>query len=249
MPHLGAAVHNVQPLTGGFLKNWNGLVAIVLALSGVEAIANATGVMKLDPGSSHEQPSVMKTAKPALLWIALEVCFLTAFLGLGMHALGGLHTVPGDSTGLDVDGPGAHGVRDYMLRYMGQEFVGGVFGHEAGHIFGYVVAVVFGLLLLSAVNTAIGGLITVQFLMARDGEMPPVFKQLNRYGVPQIRHDRRHAHPGGAGAAGERRVGAGGFVRGGRRGRDCVQPRARPARTRRSRSRQRAGDDVRARSC
>ena len=80
-------------------------MAIVLALSGVEAIANATGVMKLDPGSTHEHPSVMKTAKPALLWIALEVCLLTAFLGLGMHALGGLHTVPGDSSGLDVDGP------------------------------------------------------------------------------------------------------------------------------------------------
>ncbi len=186
VPHLGVAIHHVQPLSGGFLKNWNGLVAIVLALSGVEAIANATGVMKLDPGSSPEQPSVMKTAKPALLWIALEVCFLTAFLGLGMHALGGLHTVSGDSSGLDVDGPGAHGVRDYMLRYMGQVFVGGVFGPVAGQIFGYAVAVVFGLLLLSAVNTAIGGLITVQFLMARDGEMPPMFKDLNSYGVPKI---------------------------------------------------------------
>ncbi len=186
VPHLHEAVRHVHPLTGGFLKNWNGLVAIVLALSGVEAIANATGVMKLDPGSSHEQPSVMKTAKPALLWIALEVCFLTAFLGLGMHALPGLEAVPGDSSGMEVNGPGAHGVRDYMLKYMGQQFVGGYFGMHAGLIFGYVVAVVFGLLLLSAVNTAIGGLITVQFLMARDGEMPPVFKQLNSYGVPKI---------------------------------------------------------------
>ena len=186
VPHLHDAVHNLHPLTGGFLKNWNGLVAIVLALSGVEAIANATGVMKLDPGSSPENPSVMKTAKPALLWIALEVCFLTAFLGLGMHALGGLHAVPGDSSGPDVDAPGSPGVRDYMLRFMGQQFVGGVFGPHVGQIFGYVVAGVFGLLLLSAVNTAIGGLITVQFLMARDGEMPPIFKQLNSYGVPKI---------------------------------------------------------------
>ncbi len=188
VPHLGEAVHHVQPLSGGFFKNWNGLVAIVLALSGVEAIANATGVMKLDPGSSHEKPSVMKTARPALLWIALEVCLLTAFLGLGMHALGGLHTV-GEvgSSGMDVDGPGnAHGVRDYMLKYMGQQFFGAIFGPHAGLIFGYVVAAVFGLLLLSAVNTAIGGLITVQFLMARDGEMPPIFKKLNSYGVPKV---------------------------------------------------------------
>ena len=73
-----------------------------------------------------------------------------------------------------------------MLKYMGQVFVGGALGPWAGHIFGVAVAVVFALLLLSAVNTAIGGLITVQFLMARDGEMPPVFKQLNSYGVPQV---------------------------------------------------------------
>ena len=182
VPHLRDAVHHIEPLSGGFLKNWNGLVAIVLALSGVEAIANATGVMKLDPGSTPDHPSVMKTAKPALLWIALEVCFLTAFLGLGMHALGGLHTVPG------VMAPGAPnpGVRDYMLKFMGEQFVGHAFGPWAGHMFGLAVAVVFGLLLLSAVNTAIGGLITVQFLMARDGEMPPMFKQLNSYGVPKI---------------------------------------------------------------
>ncbi len=185
-PHLHEAVHNLKPLQGGVLKNWNGLVAIVLALSGVEAIANATGVMKLDPGSTPENPSVMKTAKPALLWIALEVCFLTAFLGLGMHALGGLHSVPGDSSGPDVDAPGYPGVRDYMLRHMGRVFVGGVFGPHVGEVFGWIVAGVFGLLLLSAVNTAIGGLITVQFLMARDGEMPPVFKRLNSYGVPKF---------------------------------------------------------------
>src|SRR5438445_9621236 len=47
LPHLGTAVHNLQPLSGGFWKNWNGFVGVVLALSGVEAIANATGVMKL----------------------------------------------------------------------------------------------------------------------------------------------------------------------------------------------------------
>ena len=38
-----------------FAQNWAGFVGIVLALSGVEAIANATGVMKLDPGSTDER--------------------------------------------------------------------------------------------------------------------------------------------------------------------------------------------------
>src|ERR1043165_8387010 len=58
LPHLGEAVHNIEPLSGGFWKNWNGFVAVVLALSGVEAIANATGVMRLNPGSSEAKPCV-----------------------------------------------------------------------------------------------------------------------------------------------------------------------------------------------
>ena len=183
LPHLKDAFHNVHPLTGGIGKNWSGFVSIVLALSGVEAIANATGVMKLDRGSTNEKPSVTRTSTPAILWVALEVCFFTALLGLAMNALP-LHTAPGDSSGLEVDGPDAHGVRDYMLKYMGQIFVGHAFGPWWGAAFGTVVAGVFGLLLLSAVNTAIGDLVTIQFLMSRDGEMPPLFKRLNRFGVP-----------------------------------------------------------------
>src|SRR5438445_5324589 len=41
-------------------------------------------------------------------------------------------------------------------------------------------------LLLSAVNTAIVDLITIQFLMSRDRELPPVFQRLNRFGVPSV---------------------------------------------------------------
>ena len=52
LPHLGQAFAHLQPLHGTFSQNWAGFVGIVLALSGVEAIANATGVMKLDPGST-----------------------------------------------------------------------------------------------------------------------------------------------------------------------------------------------------
>src|SRR4051812_39582438 len=32
LPHLGAAIHNLQPLSGGFSQNWAGFVGIVLAL-------------------------------------------------------------------------------------------------------------------------------------------------------------------------------------------------------------------------
>lgn len=177
IPHLGQAWANLQPLHDSFSRNWAAFVGIVLALSGVEAIANATGVMKLDPGSTEARPSVTKTATPAILIVMIEVCVFTALLGLAMHALPGLTIANGD-----VNAPGAEGVRDYMLRYMGQVFVGG----SLGHLFGLVISIVFGLLLLSAVNTAIVDLITIQFLMARDREIPTIFQRLNRWGVPGI---------------------------------------------------------------
>ncbi|MEY2488104.1 MAG: hypothetical protein QOC70_46 [Verrucomicrobiota bacterium] len=179
LPHLGSAIGHLQPLQGGFWQNWGGFVGIVLALSGVEAIANATGVMRLDPGSTDANPSVRKTSTPALLWVMVEVCIFTALLGLAMHALGGLQIANGD-----VNAPGAEGVRDYMLRYMGETFVGGALGPAIGHAFGFAVSITFGLLLLSAVNTAIVDLITIQFLMARDRELPAIFQRLNKWGVP-----------------------------------------------------------------
>src|SRR6185437_6497474 len=95
LPHLPEAWHNVQPLSGGLGKNWMSFVGVVLALSGVEAVANATGVMKLNPGSTDAKPSVSKTCTPAVWIVMLEVCLFTALLSLGAHALGGLHIVPG----------------------------------------------------------------------------------------------------------------------------------------------------------
>ncbi|MEI6081455.1 MAG: amino acid permease [Verrucomicrobiota bacterium] len=179
IPHLGEAVIQTQPLHGGFFHNWNAFVAIVLALSGVEAIANSTGVMKLNPGSTLEKPNVSKTANKAIIVVMLEVCLLTALLGLAMAALPGMVAANGD-----VNAPGAEGVRDYMLRYMAQIFAGNLFGPVLGHIAAWTISIVFGVLLLSAVNTAIVALSGISFLMARDQEMPPIFAKLNSFGVP-----------------------------------------------------------------
>ena len=179
LPHLSEAFGHLQPLHGGFGQNWFAFVGIVLALSGVEAIANATGVMKLDPGSTDENPRVTKTSTPAIVIVMIEVCIFTALFGLAAHALNGLQIVNGD-----VNAPGAEGVRDYLLRYMGQIFVGGAMGPGLGHIFAVIVSIVFGLLLLSASNTAIVDLIAIQFLMSRDRELPKIFQKLNNWGVP-----------------------------------------------------------------
>jgi amino acid transporter/nucleotide-binding universal stress UspA family protein len=181
LPHLGAAVHNLQPLHGGFGKNWKGFVGVVLALSGVEAIANATGVMKMNPGCNDAKPNVSKTSTPAILWVMLEVCLLTVLLSLAAHALPGLQ-VHHD----EVDAPGNPNVRDYMLRYMAQIFVGGSLGQTAGHLAAWAVSGVFACLLLSAVNTAIVDLIAIQFLMSRDRELPAGFQKLNTFGVPNL---------------------------------------------------------------
>jgi amino acid transporter len=177
--HLNQSLQNLKPLSGTFLENWKGFVGIVLALSGVEAVANATNVMKLDPGSTDEHPSVVKTSTPAIAVVMLEVCTLTALLGLGMLALNGLQV-----HGRDVDAPGNPGVRDYMLRYMAEIFVGNKFGALAGQAAAWTVTGVIAFLLLSAVNTAIVALIAIFFLMSRDGELPQQFERLNTFGVP-----------------------------------------------------------------
>jgi nucleotide-binding universal stress UspA family protein len=115
-----------------------------------------------------------------------EVCIFTALPSLAMHAIPNLTIDNTDPNNPDVNAPGANGVRDYMLRYMGQVFVGGVLGHTAGWWMGWLVSGAFGFLLLSAVNTAIVDLIAISFLMSRDGELPPRFQKLNQFGVPNL---------------------------------------------------------------
>jgi amino acid transporter/nucleotide-binding universal stress UspA family protein len=187
IPHLGEAVHNLQPLQGGFAKNWGGFVGVVLALSGVEAIANSTGVMKLNKGSTDAKPNVSHTSTPAILWVMLEVCLFTALLGIAMNALGGLSSVPTDPGQMNEVMADGKPVRDYMLKYMGDHFVSGAFHSPMlGHYMGLAVSLVFGFLLLSAVNTAIVDLVAISFLMSRDEELPPHFQRLNSFGVPNL---------------------------------------------------------------
>src|SRR5947209_6925821 len=73
-----------------------------------------------------------------------------------------------------------------MLTVLAEQYGGMVAGPTFGRAFGIVTAVIVGLLLLSAVNTAIVALIGLLYLLARDGEMPKTFARLNPYGVPWI---------------------------------------------------------------
>jgi nucleotide-binding universal stress UspA family protein len=59
---------------------------------------------------------------------------------------------------------------------MAKEYVGAPFAAVCG--------VVFGLLLISAVNTAVADMVSIQYVMSRDTELPKALMKLNIFGVP-----------------------------------------------------------------
>jgi len=172
-PHF--TLTNLEPPHEKFSHNWVAFVSVILALSGVEAIANLTGVMKLDKKrSTPDKPSVASTARNAILPVAVEVVFGTALLGLAMLSLP--HELKDQISARYTD----------MLRYLGEYYGGLQYGPHFGHVFGVVIGLVVGLLLLSAVNTAIGAMIGLIYMLARDREMPHAFTKLNKHGVPWL---------------------------------------------------------------
>lgn len=160
VPHFGG--FRTAPAHGGFLSNWTQFVDMILALSGVEVAASSTGVLQLDPNSTPDKPSVLVTARRAIIAVMLDVVIGTALLSVLAMCL------PHDAVKHQND----------MLRFMGDVFYGPAFGTMVGWV--------FGLLLISAVNTAITGMVALLYVMARDGELPNSFLDLNRFGVPWV---------------------------------------------------------------
>src|SRR5438445_998287 len=182
VPHL--TTHFLQPPHKSLGAVWVQFVGVILALSGAESIANLTGVMKLDPGSTMEHPSVARESLKAITPVAIEVVFGTALLGWAMLSL---PSVLGKTLHLTDRGEIAAvlGQRsEDMLRFIGEQFATATFSPAVGQIFGWIVGIVFFLLLLSAANTAIVAMIGLLYMMSRDREMPREFRILNRHGVP-----------------------------------------------------------------
>ena len=171
-PHLRMA--ELEPAHSNFVVTWVQFVGVILALSGVEAVANITGVMKLDPGSSPEHPKVTQTATKAIVPVAIEVVFGTALLGWAMLSLPKFFA------------PQLTNHKEDMLRFLAEHYGAVTIAPWFGTAFGIVVGIIFGLLLFSAVNTAVVALIGVVFMMAQDGEMPRQLARLNRHGVPKL---------------------------------------------------------------
>lgn len=172
IPHL--SIHHFEPLHENFGHVWVQFVGTILALSGVEAIANLTGVMKLDPGATPDQPKVGREAAKAIWPVALEVVAGTSLLGWAMLSM------PKSFA------PEMAKRTDDMLRFIAERFGSETIGPQFGVVFGWVVGIVFFLLLLSAANTAIVAMIGLLYMMARDEEMPRLFKKLNSHGVPLV---------------------------------------------------------------
>lgn len=101
--------------------------------------------------------------KKTISTVLAKVVIVNVFICLAMLAIGGM--TPGDH-------------KEDMIRFLGEHYV--------GPWFGWVVAFSIGTLLISAGNTALNGLISIQFLMSVDGELPAPLRKLNRHGVPIV---------------------------------------------------------------
>lgn len=169
------------------LERWENLVRVVLALSGLEAVANMTGLMK--------QP-VARTSRRTIFPVLIEVVVLNLVFGLAINALPSLkpvdvphyviHEVQGKLQPENVPAE-VKEYRDTAMRQLAEHSVQTWTGNKsAAHVMGVVSGIIFGLLLLSAVNTAVMAMVAVKYAMAMDGELPGVFKKLNYSGVPWV---------------------------------------------------------------
>ncbi|MFI4873393.1 MAG: amino acid permease [Phycisphaerales bacterium JB061] len=180
---------------------WIAFTGICLALAGVEAVANMTGLM------NHP---VEKTAKKTIWPVTIEVVALNMFFGLALAGLS--YTVDGRSLA-DTHEPHVHQLEHYearvesgeipqakldqvekevekytnaSMRVIASESGEKMFGEHAGVVAGNVAGIAFGLLLLSATNTAIMAMVSVLFAMAQDKELPHKLTKLNYSGVPWV---------------------------------------------------------------
>ncbi len=209
---------------------WVNFTKICLALAGVEAVANMTGLMK------HP---VEKEAKKTIWPVSIEVVGLNLLFGLALAGLAftvagtpmkEIHTPdeqrliesreafveslpPDRRDGLDTalpivlepeeigtlqpiarqsyDQMADHQIKvdqytNAAMRVIAESSASDMFGETFGRIMGNVAGITFGLLLLSATNTAIMAMVSVFYAMAHDKELPRAFTALNYSGVPWL---------------------------------------------------------------
>ncbi|MCL2640741.1 MAG: amino acid permease, partial [Phycisphaerales bacterium] len=210
IPHLPQGWHNIVSLertSSSVVYKWDHLVKIALALAGIEAIANMTGIM-VKP--------VAKTARKAIWPVVVEVIVFNLIFAVAMCALAGTGTEPAadyqqrvalykaqnpqwNETDVGLAAVAAmlptpevvqrdEDIKNKALRVIASDFVDPHLPtlHVAGTKLGFsaLCGLVFACLLFSAVNTVVGGMVSIQYVMARDTELPQFFTRLNHFGVP-----------------------------------------------------------------
>ena len=189
LPLLPRGLATVTPTVPGVESpwaRWESLVRIILALSGVEAVANMTGLMR--------RP-VARTARRTIWPVLIEVVVLNLIFGIALNALPQLSAprtpdyvalelqqgVESDQVPQEVKA-----YRDTAVKLLATEAASNVMGRSVGIGFGVVTSIVFGLLLLSAVNTAVMAMVSVMYSLGQDREVPRSLTRLNYSGVPWL---------------------------------------------------------------
>jgi amino acid transporter/nucleotide-binding universal stress UspA family protein len=181
-----------------WMTRWVHFTGIILALSGVEAVANMTGIMK-EPVAKTSK----RTIWPVLAEVAtLNLVFIVAVVGLLGLTADKFPEVKAQWDQAKVTAkaqqqpeppsPAVEGlpewklvdVQDKAMKVLAVESGQRQFGETAGFYFGKAVAIVFGLLLVSAANTVIGGMVSVLYALGRDGELSKGLTRLNYSGMP-----------------------------------------------------------------
>jgi amino acid transporter/nucleotide-binding universal stress UspA family protein len=208
LPMLPEGLRTAKPRVEGIettWQSWESLVRIVLALSGVEAVASMTGLMK--------QP-VAKTAKKTIWPVLIEVVALNLIFCIALNALPGraetrvpdyvtyehrMHLSsdlkpPHDASeahreAYEVVKDETREVLEYRqtaVKVLAKHAGTNLLGETAGNAIAIGSGIVFGLLLLSAANTAILAMVSVFYALAQHGEAPKALTKLNYSGVPWL---------------------------------------------------------------
>jgi len=223
IPLIPEGIKHIGEFNQSILDLLRNTVGVLLALSGVEAISNMTGVMK-DPET---------TSRKAINFALLKVIFTTIVLGIAMNALpvnANYHTINNslseeiirykndgylidNSTGIFYRYQESNDLncvinkihtalsrknnfsctkirydyaQDNILVQMGTYLAGRYsLPQTLGSIYGWLIGISYGLLLIFAGNTAIISITNLLFVLAKDGELPKVFTKLNKnFNVP-----------------------------------------------------------------
>lgn len=187
IPHLADGVRAIHLPEASPVNQWTKFVAVVLALSGIEAVANMTGIMV---------PPVKRTSRLAIWPVVTEVVVLNMLLVVALCSVAALprhgnladraaarahweKLSPAERELTPAPPPlteEEHDLTERSLYVLAHQYV--------GPWFALVASVVFALLLLSASNTAVLGMVNIQYSMSRDRELPELFSRVNSFGVP-----------------------------------------------------------------